>query len=261
MANLNRRSRVSQNRNRSRRQSLRRGGAPPSPPSPPAAPAVRPDFLKGKKMTGKEAFGSSVCPPLPQEDCTKVPACRWNNASANGKRAGYCSRKPEYEGMSESRFANATADLEAERDRKRKALYMQELSESSQASSQASSPDVSLDSPMPSVQVSALPVFRGSRAAAAAPAAAVPQAKVSRKSPAPAQVRRAAARAANVPYVPVKSANVPQGCVLKNYDLVNKRGTAYTQSRCVDSKDPNVNDSELCMINPETNKCKKVVRA
>lgn len=265
MANLNRRSRVSQIRNR--RQSFRRGGAPPSPPSPPPAPLMRPDFLKGKKMTGKDATGDSVCPPLPQQDCTQVPACRWNSASANGKRAGYCSRKPGYEGMSQSAFDSSTAGLEAARQQKLKDLYMLEKSESegsqdssqdlSEVSSQVSSQESSVDSVMPSVQVRSLPVFRGSRAAVAA----VPQARASKKAPAPAQLRRAAAKASGVAYVPFKSDNVPMGCVLRNYELTNKNGTQYSQSRCVDSKDPNVNDSDLCMVNPETNKCKKVVRA
>lgn len=269
MANWNRRSRVSQNRNR--RQSLRRPGsaAVPAPPSPPSAPLMRPDILKGKKMTGKDATGDSVCPPLPQQDCTRVPACRWNSASANGKRAGYCSRKPGYEGMNESAYESSFAAVDAKRKEELRKLYLQEKSESesegsqdmSQESSVASSQDSSMDSVMHSTQVKSLPVFRGSRVAASSAAAAVPQSKASKKAPAPSQLKRAAAKAAGVKYVPVKSSNVPMGCVIRNYELTNKNGTKYSQSRCVDSKDPDVNDSDLCMVNPETNKCKKVVRA
>jgi hypothetical protein len=260
MANWNRRSRVSQNRNR--RQSLRRPGSA-AVPVPPPAPLMRADILKGKKMTGKDATGDSVCPPLPQQDCTRVPACRWNSASANGKRAGYCSRKPGYEGMSQSAYESSTAALDAKRKEELRKLYLQEKSESegsqdmSQESYVASSQDSSMDSVKPSPVFKALPVFRGSRVAAAA----VPQPRASKKALAPAQLKRAAAKASGVAYVPFKSSNVPMGCVVRNYELTNKNGTKYSQSRCVDSKDPDVNDSDLCMVNPETNKCKKVVRA
>ena len=98
-------------------------------------------------------------------------------------------------------------------------------------------------------------------AAAPLPKLAPARASVSKKAPTPAQLRRASAKAAGVKYVPTLSPYVPMGCVQRDYVITNKRGTQYSSSRCLDSKDPNVNDKTNCMVNPETNKCKKVVRA
>jgi hypothetical protein len=95
-------------------------------------------------------------------------------------------------------------------------------------------------------------------AAAPLPKLAPARASVSKKAPTPAQLRRASAKAAGVKYVPVKSANVPKGCIQRDYVLTNKLGTTYSVSRCLDSYDPNLNDSTKCMVNPETNKCKRV---
>jgi hypothetical protein len=97
-------------------------------------------------------------------------------------------------------------------------------------------------------------------AAAPLPKLAPVRASVSKKAPTPAQLRRAAAKAAGVKYVPVKSANVPKGCIQQDYVITNKLGTTYSVSRCLDSYDPNLNDSTKCMVNPETNKCKRVSR-
>lgn len=83
---------------------------------------------------------------------------------------------------------------------------------------------------------------------------------VSKKAPTPAQLRKASAKASGVKYVPVKSANIPLGCFQKDYVITTKRGTTYSTKRCLDSKDPKINDVSNCMINPETNKCKRVVR-
>ena len=97
-----------------------------------------------------------------------------------------------------------------------------------------------------------------SAASAPLPTLAPVRASVSKKAPTPAQLRRAAATAAGVKYVPVKSANVPKGCIQRDYVITNKLGTTYSVSRCLDSYDPNLNDSTKCMVNPETNKCKRV---
>ena len=105
----------------------------------------------------------------------------------------------------------------------------------------------------PSVAAAAVDV-----AAATLPKLAPVRASVSKKAPTPAQLRRAAATAAGVKYVPVKSANVPKGCIQRDYVITNKLGTTYSVSRCLDSYDPNLNDSTKCMVNPETNKCKRV---
>ena len=250
MANWNRKSRVSQNRNRkqSQKRSNRRGGAPPVAPPPPALP----EFMKGKKMTGNEATGHSVCPPLPENDCVKVKPCQWIKGSAT--RSGYCRRRSERDStMSESsgQFKSMTADIDERRRLALKAMYESEdESEASQSSD---------DSPMPSVQSRAVPA-RAVPARAAA-AVAVARGSVSKKARSPAQLRRASAKASGQVYVPVKSTNVPMGCVQRDYNITTKAGNSYSTSRCVDSKDPNVNDEVNCMVNPETNKCKKVARA
>ena len=251
MANWNRKSRVSQNRNRkqSQKRSNRRGGAPPVAPPPPA----RSEILKGKKMTGTEATGHSVCPPLPEQDCGGPkgnPACRWNKPSVDGKRRGYCSRKPDYIGMTQDKYASATADIDERRRLALKAMYE---SDDEPEASQSSD-----NSPMASAQYSAPVRVSASAASSASP---LSKASVSKKSPTPAQLRRASAKASGQVYVPVKSANVPMGCVQRNYNIHTKTGISYSSSRCVDSKDPNENDDVNCMVNPQTNKCKKVARA
>jgi hypothetical protein len=103
-------------------------------------------------------------------------------------------------------------------------------------------------------------VAAASSASAHVPTLAPVRASVSRKAPTPAQLRRASAKAAGVKYVPTKSPYVPLGCVQKDYVITNKLGTTYSTSRCLDSKDPAVNDVLNCVVNPETNKCKRVNR-
>ena len=110
-------------------------------------------------------------------------------------------------------------------------------------------------------------VGAGSQSVAAAaasaplPKPAPARASVSKKAPTPAQLRRASAKAAGVKYVPVKSQNVPKGCIQRDYVITNKLGTTYSTSRCLDSNDDKLNDSTNCMVNPETNKCKRVSRS
>lgn len=263
MANWNRRSRVSQNRNRrqSQRRSNRRGGAPPTAPPPPPAPEVRPDFLKGKKMTGPDNTGHSICPPLSEQDCVKVKPCSWVKGS--GRSAGYCRRRSDRDSTMHSttaKYNEMTAALDATRATKLKELYESSESEDDSTVSVSSvSSQESVDEP---VRVPTASAARAASSASVASAAssAVSRSSSSRKSPTPAQLRRASAKASGEKYVPTKAPNAPKGCVQKDYVLKNKLGTSYTSSRCIDSKDPSVNDVVNCMINPETNKCKRVVR-
>jgi hypothetical protein len=150
-----------------------------------------------------------------------------------------------------------TAALDATRAAKLKELY--ESSGSEDDSTVSVSSQESLDEP---VRVPTASAARAASSASVASSAssAVSRSSSSRKSPTPAQLRRASAKASGEKYVPTKAPNAPKGCVQKDYVLKNKLGTSYTSSRCIDSKDPSVNDVVNCMINPETNKCKRVVR-
>ena len=257
MANWNRRSRVSQNRNKrqSQKRSNRRGGAPPAAPPPPPASQVRPDFLKGKKMTSPDNTGHSICPPLAEQDCLKVKPCSWVKGS--GRSAGYCRRRSDRDSTMHStseQYNKMTAALDAKRASKLKELY-----ESEDESNASVSSEESLNEPVRVPSASAARAVVAS-AASSAQSSPVSRSSSSRKSPTPAQLRRASAKASGVKYVPTKAPNAPKGCVQKDYVLRNKLGTSYSTSRCIDSKDPSVNDEVNCMVNPETNKCKRVVR-
>jgi hypothetical protein len=51
-----------------------------------------------------------------------------------------------------------------------------------------------------------------------------------------------------------------RACVQKNYNIKTKAGSQYSVNRCILSDDPNVNDTDNCMWNPPTGRCRKVSR-
>jgi hypothetical protein len=51
-----------------------------------------------------------------------------------------------------------------------------------------------------------------------------------------------------------------RACVQKNYNIKTKAGSQYSVDRCILSDDPNVNDTDNCMWNPPTGRCRKVSR-
>ena len=216
MANWNRRSRVSQNRNK--RQSFRRGGAPPrASSSAPKAPVPRED--------------GSLCLAIKTEkDCVGTPVmrktCQWHKeySDAKGKQhSARCQGKAAKHLISEE----GRSRLDKFESQRKQAVH---------------------DAFYSSEDCERAPLPRAS-----------PQSKrnVSKKAAAPAQLRRAQAKASGEKYVPVMSRNAPMGCVQKQYNQVSAKGKSFVTSRCVDSKDPKVNDLVNCSVNRETNKCKK----
>jgi len=51
-----------------------------------------------------------------------------------------------------------------------------------------------------------------------------------------------------------------RACVQKNYYIKTKAGSQYSVDRCILSDDPNVNDTDNCMWNAPTGRCRKVSR-
>jgi len=51
-----------------------------------------------------------------------------------------------------------------------------------------------------------------------------------------------------------------RACVQKNYYIKTKAGSQYSVNRCILSDDPNVNDTDNCMWNAPTGRCRKVSR-
>ncbi len=49
-----------------------------------------------------------------------------------------------------------------------------------------------------------------------------------------------------------------RACVQKNYNIKTKTGSEYSMNRCIISDDPNVNDTDKCMWNRPTWRCRKV---
>jgi hypothetical protein len=258
MVNWNRRSRFSQIKNK--RQSLRRGGAPPrapAPPSPPALPSHSPSpsaAAYAAPIIGRD--GSLCLGQRTEKDCTGNAAmrktCQWHNeySDAKGKKhAARCQGKAAKHVISEE-GKGRLAGFEAQR-----AQALRDVYSSSEDSYMSESDDSEMGSPVAQAARHELPVFQGRMAVAA------PRARASKKAPTPAQLRRAEARASGVKYVPVMSPNAPMGCVQKQYNQLSAKGNSFVSTRCVDSKDPNENDLVNCRVNPETNKCKKVDRA
>ena len=209
-------SRRSRNSQQRRRQSQRRGGRPPKAEEEPLT-----------LITGRDG---SFCAEKPENDCKKIKACDWMPPNARQKQ-GYCrSRQDRGTGESSQQFKEIEAANE-----QRRAASLREVYESPHEESQ---------SEQIALVPSSLVVYRPKKS------------PKKPRSPSPAQLRRAAAKASGVEYVPVKGANVPLGCVQKEYDLTSAKGKSFKTTRCVDSKDPNQNDAANCMVNPQTNKCK-----
>jgi len=268
MANFKRQSNQSnQSKNANRRRSIRRGGAPPTPPPPPPAPRRNFDFVpsvidaEGNKQNTSFLSGrnGSACADRNQPDCGKIKACEWRNA--NKTQSAHCRRRNDSgTSFTTDKYKSMSAELDAKRAQSLKDLYDSEKSsdDSQSFSSEASSPDGSVDSYVAPVRAAP---FRASAAASAPVRAVSRKASSASKRVSPAQARKSVAKASGVAYVPTKSALAPVGCTYREGVVTTKRGTSYASSRCVDSKDPAVNDTEHCMVNPATNKCKKVSRA
>ena len=254
-ANYLRRSRVSENKNRrqSIRRSIRRGGAPPQAPPPPPAPARRPAAPLPSVLTGKNG---SACAGKDQPDCTAMKkACEWR--PANKTQSAHCKvRIDRGVGLpSSADFNRINAENEARRAQALRDVYSSDDEpEESDVSSQASEDEDVAAAPAP-VRAAALRAPAVRAAPARAPAVRAPAA---RAAPARAQAVRAVAAA---PRVPVLSPYKPLGCVQRVSQVNTKKGTSYTRTACVDSRDPALNEPERCFINPATNKCKNVVRA
>jgi hypothetical protein len=255
MVNWNRLSRFSQIRNK--RQSLRRGGAPPRMPDDKhmADSDTAP-------VTGRDG---SLCRQLTKEqDCTGNAAmkkiCQWNKEYSDSKGRHFparCQGKANIHVFSEKGKKKMAEFKNDEQGRVVKAFYQAESGVTDSDDSEMS--EMSYDNETPTVP-------RGRPSPQESPMAAVFESapapskgkRVSKKAPTPAQLKRSQAKASGVKYVPVMSPNAPMGCVQKQYNQVSAKGKSFVTSRCVDSKDPKVNDLVNCMVNRETNKCKKV---
>ena len=250
MVNWKRLSRFSQIRNK--RQSLRRGGAPPRAPVTHEVAAP---------LTGVD--GSLCLGMKTEKDCTGNAAmkktCNWwhEYSDAKGKKhPARCQGKAAKHVLSESGRQSMDKFALAESDRVKTAFsqarHGEDDSQYSQYSEDSQGSEMSDDMSAPRTPMGRPSPQESARAA--------PRARASKKAPTPAQLRRSEAKAAGVEYVPVMSPNAPLGCVHKEYNIVSKKGKSFVSSRCIDSKDPKVNDQVNCMINRETNKCKTVAR-
>lgn len=175
-------------------------------------------------ITGRDG---SFCAEKPENDCKKIKACDWM-APNDRQKKGYCrSRQDRGTGESSQEFKDMEARIQA-----RRAAALKEVYESDE------------DSPMPPAPQpapSSLVVYKGKRS-------------TSPKKPRSLSPKKARSS-------PMKAKNAPTGCVQKQYEMTSAKGKSFKSSRCVDSKDPNVNDDVNCMVNTETNKCKNRVRA
>lgn len=262
MVNWNRLSRFSQNRNK--RRSLRRGGAP-------REGVEDEEAVKDQRPTGRDG---SLCLGLTNEkDCVGTPVmrktCQWHKEYVDAKRKKHparCQRKANTSVFSEqghediSKFSRE-AQARFKKDGDLAINDYEDPEESDDVDSDEEGEMIEMvnlgdetppvprgqPSPQPSPQLRREPPPKVS--------------KVSKRQPTPAQLRRAQAKKSGEKYVPVMSRNAPMGCVQKEYPRVSAKGKSFVSHRCVDSKDPKVNDKVNCMVNPETNKCKKVERA
>lgn len=257
MVNWNRLSRFSQIRNK--RQSLRRGGAPHMPDKHMADSDTAP-------VTGRDG---QLCKGLTtQKDCAGNAAiktlCQWNKEYTDSKGRHFparCQPKAVKHNISEKGKEKMAEFKNAEEARRHLAFE--------QSQSGVDDSDESYDFEMSNDDDEVPPVPRGRPSPPESPMAAVFQSapapskgkRVSKKAPTPAQLRRSQAKVMGQKYVPVMSPNAPKGCVQKQYNQTSAKGKSFVTTRCVDSKDPNVNDPTNCMVNRETNKCKKVERA
>jgi hypothetical protein len=248
-ANYLRRSRVSENKNRrqSARRSIRRGGAPPQAPAPPPAPVAAP----AADVTGRDG---SLCLGLKSEKtCTPNAAmrkiCQW---MPNAKPVPRCQRKADTTNLSrESRLRLHEIDQKQKETLGEGWSTIDEESEVYVPSSRASQDSEFSDDSQVSQDDEEQNAF-------VAPVRAAP----ARAAPARAAPARAAApvRAAVAPRVPKLNPNRPLGCVQRVSQVNTKTRGSYPRTACYDSRDPAVNDAANCFINPETNKCKNVVR-
>lgn len=164
----------------------------------------------------------SFCAKKIEKDCKKIKACDWMAPNARQKE-GYCrSRQDRGTGESSDRFKEIEAANE-----QRRAASLREVYNSDED-------DVSV-SEEAMVVPSSLVVYNPKKS------------PKKPRSSSPKKVKRVAP-------------NAPLGCVQKEYDLTSSKGNSYRSYRCVDSHDPAVNDSVNCIVNLETNKCKRVAR-